>query len=149
MTARAFTSAGRFSPLGPRGISVPVNQSTNQSQQGFMLGGNRPAIEKGSNFDVSDRAARWKIRLVHDICVHRVVVAAEIPPIAIRTSGKLSETAFLTGDVFQALQSVNDKNLSSHARVEKLLANNFLVDFDHCLIMQFPGGRFDDLSGGL
>src|SRR5271157_2582610 len=93
MTARAFTSAGRFSPLGARGISVPVNQSTNQSQQGLMLGGNRPAIKIGSNFDVSDRAARWKIRLMYDVCVHRLVVAAEIPSITIRTSGKLSEMA--------------------------------------------------------
>ena len=45
----------------------PVNQSTNQSQKGFMLVGNRPAIEKGSNFDLSDRAARlifdsWSMR---------------------------------------------------------------------------------------
>src|SRR5208282_3169862 len=103
MTAPGFTSVGRFSPLGARGISVPVNQSTNQSQQGFMLGGNRPAIEKGSNFDVSDRAARWKIRLVDDECAHRLVAAAEIPSITIRTRGKLSEMAFLTGGVFQAL----------------------------------------------
>ena len=147
--ARPMTSAGRFSPLGPRGIGVPVNQSTSQSQQGLMLGGNRPAIEKGSDFDASNRAARWKIRLMHDVCVHRVVVAAEIPSITIRTIGKLSETPFLAGDVFQALQSFNDKNLSSHARVEKLLANNFLVDFDHCFVRQFLGGRFDDLSGGL
>ena len=79
--------------LGPRGISVLVNQSTNQSQQGLMLGGDEPGIEKGSNFDVSDRAARWKIRLMYDVCVHRLVVAAEIPSITIRTSGKLSETA--------------------------------------------------------
>ena len=114
-----------------------------------MLGGNRPAIEKGSDFDASKRVARWKIRLMHDVCVHRAVVAAEIPSITIRTIGKLSETPFLAGDVFQALQSFNDKNLSSHARVEKLLANNFLVDFDHCFVRQFLGGRFDDLSGGL
>jgi len=39
-------------PLGAGDGEPPV-------LQGFMLGGNRPAIEKGSNFDVSDRAARW------------------------------------------------------------------------------------------
>ena len=120
-----MTSAGRFSPLGPRGIGVPVKQSTNQSQQGLMLGGNRPAVEKGSDFDASNRAARWKICLMHDVCVHRVVVAAEIPSITIRTIGKLSETPFLAGDVFQALQSFNDKILSSSRESRRIARQQF------------------------
>jgi hypothetical protein len=69
--------------LGPLGISAPVNQRTNQPQQRLMLWRNRPAIEKGSEFNMLGCAPGRLVGLMHDVGVHRLFVAAEIPAITI------------------------------------------------------------------
>jgi hypothetical protein len=64
----------------------PENQSTATALD--ALG---PAIEKGSEFNMCGCAPGRLVSLMHDVGVHRLFVAAEIPAIAICTSGKLSE----------------------------------------------------------
>src|SRR2546423_3379240 len=82
MMALPITSAGRFSPLGPRGIGGHLHERSDQAQQ-CLLFWPISAAQELAQFDVGKPTTRRSVGLVNDEGMTVLRLAAEGPRIPI------------------------------------------------------------------